>query len=232
MLDLYTYQKWGSIMLSIIYDEISTRLHQIEFKTIWNNFNLYKFAVYNDSECFFDGRYISKTDEFLANTSILYQGEFIAIWKINEPFESIDFDELTSKIVHEMFHAFQQQSHENRYPNEMEALMQYTYDRTNLSIKLQEAQYLNSFFISGNRRSFDDFLKCRKHRLQTFPYETTYESQVEQIEGTAQYVELLALEQLNESKGQSAWKRLFENTLNQKSYFPIRVISYAIGATV
>ena len=215
-----------------IHDSIQKRLAQLDFDALWRGFRPVKFAVYDDSTCFLDGQYVPKTDEFIANTSILYQGEFIAIWKITESIESIDFDELTSKIVHEMFHAFQQLSNESRYPNEIEAVQKYSYERTHLSIKLHEASLLKQCFIRDDKNTFDDFLKCRKTRYQANPFETTYEAQVEQIEGSAQYVELLALTQLDAQKGQSAWEHLFEKIQDPQSYFPIRVISYAIGAAV
>ena len=218
--------------LQLIHTTIQERLAQLDFEALWSGFRPVKFAVYDDATCFLDGQTIPRTDEFIANTSILYQGEYIAIWKITEPIDSIDFDVLTSKIVHEMFHTFQQQSHENRYPNEIEAVQKYSYSRSNLSIKLHEAKLLGQCFISGSVQALDSFLICRKYRCQAYPYEMTYEAQVEQIEGTAQYVELLALEQLDAHKGQRSWECLFEKIQDTQSYFPIRVISYAIGAAV
>ena len=49
-------------------------------------------------------KYIEKTDAFCANTSIVYEGEQIAIWMVQE---DLDESVLTSKIVHEMFHGYQ-----------------------------------------------------------------------------------------------------------------------------
>ncbi len=58
--------------LEKLYEGIYSRLKQIDFNSLWNGFHLYKFALYNDKECFFDGDYIEKTDVFCANTSIMY----------------------------------------------------------------------------------------------------------------------------------------------------------------
>lgn len=62
----------------------------------------------------------SKTEEFLANTAICYQGRLIAIWCLSE---EMDLDILASKIIHEMFHAYQMECGESRFPEEVEALL-------------------------------------------------------------------------------------------------------------
>lgn len=41
---------------------------------------------------------LPKTDEFLANTAILYMSKYIATWNLGI---------LAYKMVHEMFHAYQ-----------------------------------------------------------------------------------------------------------------------------
>ena len=48
-----------------------------------------------------------------------------------------------------------------------------------------------------NEADFKEFLQIRKYRFETFRYEYHYESCVEQIEGTANYVELQCLKQLS-----------------------------------
>lgn len=219
------------MQLENIYKSIQDRLSRIDFDALWHGFSSTKFAIYDETQVYFDGNYLAKTDEFLANTSIIYRGEHIAIWNVGIS-GSLDFDELTSKIVHEMFHAFQQQSHENRYPNELEAVQRYTYTSRNLTLKLEEAKYLKAFLQGKQPSDLETFLKLRQLRFKAFPYEANYEAQVEQIEGSAQYVECLALEQLNPAKGHAAWQRLLDSIQHIECYFPIRVISYDIGAVV
>ena len=90
--------------LNELYYEINELLKKIDFNNLWDGFKPLKFALYNDKECFYNGEYIEKTDSFLANTSINYQGEVIAIWKVMEEMDPIL---LTSKMVHEMYHGFQ-----------------------------------------------------------------------------------------------------------------------------
>ena len=90
--------------LEALYHQVKQAISLLDFHRIWPGFAPLKFALYDQETCFFDGRYIPKTDEFCANTSISYQGEQIAIWMVaGEPDASV----LASKLVHEMFHGFQ-----------------------------------------------------------------------------------------------------------------------------
>lgn len=123
-----------------IYNQVQEYLNKINFEALWLNFRPLKFALYNQNECFFNGRYIDKTDQFIANTSILFQDEYIAIWNLQE---DIPIEILVSKIVHEMFHGFQMKNNEMRWANELEALVKYKYSDENLSIKLKENRLLN-----------------------------------------------------------------------------------------
>ena len=68
-----------SINLEKLYDQICEAINTLDFDAIWEGFRPLKFALYNDTECFFDGRYIEKNADFCANTSIEYKGEIIAI---------------------------------------------------------------------------------------------------------------------------------------------------------
>lgn len=200
----------------------------VDFSSLWNGFHPIKFALYNENKCIFDGRYIEKTEKFLANTSIEYHGEHIAIWNINE--EPEDMDSLTASIIHEMFHAFQMISGESRFPNEMEALFNYYYSAENISIKLQEAAIMRDILINGNDAVFPQLLNLRKYRKEKFPYEYDYEVRVEQIEGTAKYIELCALSQIDSEKGNIRWQQTLNKIAAPACYFPARIISYEIGA--
>ena len=84
------------IDLKILYNQIKENINKIDFSKLWNGFKPLKFALYNDEECFFNGEYIKKTDDFLANTAISYNGEIIAIWNV---VEDSDTTILTSKII-------------------------------------------------------------------------------------------------------------------------------------
>ena len=168
------------------YSEINSRIEKIDFDALWKDFKPLRFALYNDKKCFFDGQYIEKTDDFFANTAIEFNGEVIAIWNVSEPTDS---DVLTSKIVHEMFHGFQTISGEKRYADEMDALFEYCYSNENLSVKAEENRLLSELAEHFDYAKFTGFLGLRKMRAEQFEYEFRYETSIEQIEGTANFVE-------------------------------------------
>ena len=213
--------------LELMYSEIKSLIGKVDFSKLWINFKPSKFAIYNENECFFDGKYIIKTDEFIANTSIYYNGEFIAIYKVSE---EEDIEILTSLIIHEMFHAFQNINNESRFSNEIEAVYKYSYSTENLSIKHEENLLIAGLIKSFNKNDFFKLLQYRKYRYSHFNYEYNYEVAVEQIEGTARFVELNALKQISEEKYESVLNKMIEDICDYKNLFPIRILSYSIGA--
>ena len=216
--------------LASIYREIAKRVEKADFSALWKGFSPLKFAVYTDADCFFDGGYIPKTDAFCANTSIRYGGESIAIWHIEE--EPRDLDALAASIIHEMFHAFQTNSGEHRWANEIEALFRYEYAAENLSGKLAEARCICEALESGSRGACQELLRLRKARAERYPYEYDYEARVEQVEGSAEFVEIRALSQLSPEKGEAAWRKVLDQIADPANYFPIRPICYKVGAAV
>ena len=125
--------------LNEIYFEVEKLIKKVDFNNLWPGFKPFKFALYNETECFFDGEYVDRTDEFLANTAINYNGEMIAIWNMIEEINPII---LCSKIIHEMFHGYQKINKESRFPDEIEAIINYNYDEENLSYKLLENELI------------------------------------------------------------------------------------------
>ncbi|MFA5432414.1 MAG: hypothetical protein WC319_06020 [Candidatus Paceibacterota bacterium] len=209
------------------YRRIEYLLSTIDFSLLWPNFIKYPFALYDDTNVVFEDAIFAKTNDFIGNTSIMFQNRNTAIWNMNE---DIDEEVLTSKIVHEMFHAFQNDNHENRYPKEIEALYKYQYDIHNLSNKFNENKLIVSLSHHFTTENFTNLLNMKSQRNKINPYEFSYEAKVEQIEGTAQYVELKALESLNIVKAEKLFERLCNNVVNPKNLFPIRIISYDCGA--
>lgn len=206
-----------------VYDLIS----DIDFSKLWHDFKPIKFALYNNDECFFDGEYIEKTDKFIGNTSIDYNGEIIAIWNLNEKIDEIV---LASKIIHEMFHGFQTFNKDPRFANEPDALYEYKYTNKNLSIKFEENKLIYELVQNFNINKLNTLLGLRKNRSSKYSYEFLYESRVEQIEGTANYIELHVLKQLSKELYNKKLERMLVNITTPNNLLPIRVISYDIGA--
>ena len=145
------------INLEKLYYQICEAINALDFDAIWKGFRPLKFALYNDTECFFDGQYIEKTADFCANTSIEYKGEIIAIWNVEE---EMAIPKFTSCIVHEMFHAFQEKQGWECFPNEMEALL----ESGKLKILLQRRT--NSFMdIQSVQNQYGSLLQYQRFAL-------------------------------------------------------------------
>ncbi len=210
------------------YQEVYQLITKVDFSKLWNNFQPIPFAIYNENQCFFAGKYIEKTEAFIANTAIDYQGQIIAIWRLEE---EDNYEILASKLIHEMFHGFQMRNQESRFPNEMDAIYNYQYLDQNLSLKLEENKLIVDLINQFQLKNFTKLLGIRQYRYQTFPYEFNYEAKIEQIEGTANYIELQALKQLSESLYLKKRNQMLDKIIQPANLLPIRIISYDIGAS-
>lgn len=216
-----------NLTLKDLHEAVKKRVDSVRCEELWQGFKPLRFALYNDTECYLDGRYIEKTDRFLGNTAIEYDGEFIAIWYVSgEP----DLDILASKMIHEMFHGFQNSNNDSRFPQELSALYQYRYSDENLSLKLKEQRLLADMVQEFSGEKLKKLLQYRKYRYDHFPYEFVYEARVEQIEGSANYVELRALKQISESLYLQKLEQMKRNILEPANLLPVRIVSYDVGA--
>ncbi len=213
--------------LGALHAQVKQAILTLDFDAIWPGFRPLRFALYDNERCCFDGRYIDKTDEFCANTSIVYQGEQIAIWMLQEEME---IPVLASKIVHEMFHGYQNIMGWDCWPNELEALYKYEYNAENLSLKLYENKLLLALLEHFDDSIMKELLAHRKRRSMRFPYEFSYESKVEEIEGTANYVEWQALKQLDKNKADEFVKQMYARMTKAEYLFPVRISCYYSGA--
>ncbi len=210
-----------------LYFKTKQSIDRIDVRKLWNGFLPLKFALYNQDSCCFDGKMIEKPSGFLANTAVEYHGEYIAIWNVAD---DIAPEILASKIVHEMFHGFQNINNESRFPNELHALYTYRYRDENLSVKLEENRLLVELTQEFCPEKLKRFLSLRKYRSEHFPDEFLYEAKIEQIEGSANYVELNALRQLSDSLYRQKLEKMCTNILKPSNLLPIRIPSYDIGA--
>ena len=209
------------------YEGIACRIKQVDFGKLWLGFKPYRFALYDDEQVILDGERIPKTDAFTGNTAIPYEGAYIAIWKL---VEDLDPDVLASKLSHEMFHAFQHERGEKRFPNEMEAVQRYTYSAEYLQIKHDENRLLVELMEHDDGEKLQRLLGYRKYRQGHNPYEYNYEAMIEAIEGSAQYVEYHALRQLDERKAKDALDTMCQRVGDIKRLIPARIQAYDVGA--
>lgn len=214
--------------LTEAYRQIAERLDRIDFRALFRGFHRFPFALYDENRACVDGRLIDKPADFLGNTSVLYEGRHTAIWQLTG--ETRDFDTLTSKIVHEMLHAFQNASGESRWADERAAMVRYRYDADHIAARLAEAALLRKCLAGDDPEAFGELLRLRRARMERFPYEYDYEARIEQIEGTANHVELAALAQLNPAAANERMERLPDALADPARYFPVRAVTYLSGA--
>ena len=216
-----------TVDLERLHAQVTELLGALDFRRIWPGFRPLRFALYDETRCCFDGAYVEKTEAFCANTSIEYRGEQIAIWMVQEAADPVV---LSAKLVHEMFHGYQHLQGWDCWPKEMEALFRYAYSGENLCLKLRENQLLLALAERPDEGALAELLAHRKRRSRRFPYEFDYESKVEEIEGSANYVEWQALEQLDRQKAGLLRERISGRILKPEKLLPIRISCYDTGA--
>ncbi len=212
-----------------IYEAIEQNIKKLNFDKLFPKFKQYDFALYNKDEVFLKDKVIPFDERFIGNTTIEYENKGIAIWNLNYKVEDIDV--FTSKIVHEMFHAFQLDQKEARFPNEYQGVL-YDYNEENLIWKFKETQFLVEAYKEQSLSKFNDFLASRKLRCDKFKILVNYESGIETVEGMAKFIEVSVLEQLKPDLKVKSIEDLLINLQNPKNYIPVRKISYDIGALI
>lgn len=215
--------------LEEIYKSVLENIAKLDLEELWPAFHAMNFALYNDDYVILNSVLIARTSEFLANTTIYYQGRYIAIYHVDE---SSDVDIITSLVVHEMFHAFQMENRESRFPNEVTAVLNYHYSEELISLKWEENKLLVKLNRCFHQKDFDKLLALKKYEMIHFPYEYDYSAKVEIIEGTAQYIELQVLSKLSKSKYEQRIKVIDERLEDISTTLPIRTICYDSGAYI
>ncbi len=217
-----------------IYEQISRRLEQLDLDAIWKGFSQCEFALYDDEQFFLGGEYYPLDSDFRGNTSIQYKGRYIAIWHIQEA-DMEDWDILTSNLVHEMFHVYQENCGENRFPDDIALMYAKDASAVRYNLKYQENQQLIMAAQSQNIKDkieyFNQFIQIRKYRQQISGSEIIEEYKAETIEGMAEYAGTMALRQLSVDKYlerlSEVYKRLSEVS---SAYFDTRKMAYDTGS--
>jgi hypothetical protein len=209
-----------------LYKEILHRIKVLDFDKIYPGFKPFDFALYTDDFVVMKDKVIKYDNRFIGNTAILYEGEFLAIWKIDSVF--VHYNILTSKIIHEMFHAYQYKCEEKRFPNEFFGLG-YLYEKFNIATKYDETKYLLKAIEDEDMTSLLRFIALRERRRGDYENDLLYEEGIETIEGTAKYIELQVLNQISINDYQKVYDEVKNNVKNIRNYIPIRLISYDIG---
>lgn len=223
-----------------LYNKVLNNINKIDFNKIWNGFNKYEFAIYNSKEVYFKDKTIPWDQRFIGSTAIKYEDRYIAIWNIefdlsnNKNISDIDTDILTSNLVHEMFHAYQQENEETRVPYDLVTL-NYPNDINNFCLKYEENKLLAKAVLENNlnakRQIIESFYSIRVKRKQIIGDMIKCEYLTETAEGMAEFAGIMALKQLSQEKYQDRIK-LYSKYLQEFSplQLDIRRISYYVGA--
>lgn len=212
-----------------LYKSIETNIARVDFSKLWDGFIRYDFALYDNNNVVINNQLFAWNSAFVANTAIYYKGRYIAIWKVSQ---DNDIDILTSKIIHEMFHAYQMDKGEKRFANEVEAINTCKLSLEYLELKYRENKLLAQLQGAFQMELWHELLKYRKYRKQHYSYEYNYEMAIEAIEGAAQYVELAALKQLNKVTYEEAMKCEYQRLSDINKLLPVRINCYDSGAVM
>ncbi len=212
-----------------IHSEINRRLAGVDFSRISPGFHSFRFAVYNDTRVYFQDSEVPWDTRFTGNTAINYNGEWIAIWNLNN--FAGNLDSLASKIVHEMFHAYQNEMGDTRWPDEIAGAF-YPRDLRNFELKYREDQLLALLAEKFDKAAWQEFKTLRANRIRLYPEAVDYEIKMEGIEGAANYAELQALKMLDTTLYREEFKKCISNLRATHKIFDVRLLSYSTGCII
>ena len=214
-----------------LYDEVTHRLTTLDFGRIYPGFHPFRFALYNDETIWLAGEEIPQQG-FYGNTTVVFEGDRIAIWKVDQDPASYDIDVLTAGIVHEMFHAFQMESDmKNEAPSDL-MLLQYPEDENNFLVKQAENELLASSVNATVPRKaviYHMIRASRNLRRLNIGDFVRQEELIEKWEGQAECAGTLALKQLAYRKYEKRLADYAATLTNGDHLFDIRRNAYFSG---
>ncbi|NLX62757.1 MAG: hypothetical protein GXZ06_09730 [Tissierellia bacterium] len=218
--------------MNSVWNEIDSLLRNIEFNKLWKGFKRYKFALYDDEKAYFGDKEITVDNRFIGNTAIDYDGEKLAIWKVSKE-ELENLQVLAANIVHEMFHAFQIENQEKRFPNDIKGLNK-PFDVEYYNMKSREAKLLaeaiSSDDYSVRLSNLVEIISLRELRSKQYKDVTDYEFGIETIEGAAEYVSMKALNKINKNEYEKRINSYLQNIIDNNMLFDTRRYSYFFGS--
>lgn len=177
--------------MQAFYQAVKRELEKVDFDALWPGFHAYPFALYDHAQAVLDGVSMIRPAEFWANTALRFQGQLVAIYQVPAEKER-DAASMASLLVHEMFHAFQMECGETRFPDDLSLAAAPLLPEA-LAWKAEEYRALA-------QADLPRFRAVRERRRAMDPKAVQEELMAETVEGMAQYVELTALGQLSPEK--------------------------------
>lgn len=210
------------------YREVESVLETLDFGALFAGFHKYSYALYDSREICLDGKVMPFREGFRGNTAIEYNGAYTAIWNV-EADRVDDMEWLACLLVHEMFHCHQKANGEKRYPSDL-ALLHYPDDIENFEKKYNENLYLAEAYEKYDWQAFQKFAQIREMRMKAHPDAVRQELKVETLEGTAEYVDLKALQRINHKRYRDVINQYLSKLRQQDDLlFDARRIAYYSG---
>lgn len=210
------------------YDEVCALLDRLNFDALFPGFHRFPFAFYDAEHAYVNGSLRPRDERFRGNTAIEDQGAPLAIWNLSD--DPADPVELAYGMVHEMFHCFQTEQGESRYPDDL-ALLQFPDDLDHFACKHRESVCLADAFEHRDAQALRRYRAIRQFRLSQYPQAVGQECRVETVEGLAEAVALRALRVLDACR----FRRVtagYARRLREESalLFDVRRMAYYTGA--
>jgi len=218
--------------MRLLYDKVYEQIRKTDFESLWKGFHAYHFALYNSDSVYFKDKTGDYEECFLGNTSIKYGDEQIAIWRVDD-YTKEDPVLLAANIIHEMFHAYQYECREKRFPDDLKAL-DYPIVSDNILLKYAENQQIVKAVKSNDRRIIKECLSSvfasRARRKELIKEYIDYEYKMETVEGVAEYIGLCALKQLDYEKYENKINKYIDNLADTDNIlFDNRRLAYYSG---
>lgn len=183
--------------LQEIYQSIQNKINKIQFSAIQKEFKPYPFILYTEKEYCLDNKTNLNHNLFYGNTAIFFENKWCAIWNI-ETERMVDMDILASSLIHEMYHCFQLEQKEERFPNDF-YLLSLSCDKWLCNLRLQDSLLLVDGYLNPTVENLSKICYIRKEMLKQ-NIKVIEEFKGEAIEGAAEFASCMALKQLNQMK--------------------------------
>lgn len=225
--------------LKATYQAVEDRLSRVNFENVWPGFVPVDFALYTQETMYFRGEMMPTPEGFIGNTSIEYEGAFIAIWNMiyTEITGEESLDQLAANLVHEMFHAFQRQQGETRFPIDLELLL-YPHDEALVAWTRRELAILTDpliYAVGSPAKTIGALreiamIRCEKTRISGGA--TINEFRTETVEGLAEYAGLRGLLEINPGLAEDKVKGYRKLLSDGRYLFDIRRRCYYSGVLI
>lgn len=209
--------------------EVSHQLQRLHFDRLYPGFHSYDFALYDGEQMCLNGEIAPCPPEFLGNTAITYKGRELAIWFLDDTSLPATPEQLAADLVHEMFHCFQREHGEHRFPDDL-SLLDDPSGEEDFWQKREENRCLAAACRNADRSLLLRFCEIRNSRLSSLGEAAEQELRVETVEGVAEFVGRKALRDLHPESYTLAQEASLQRLQEPADLiFDPRRISYDVG---